>query len=70
VLLTLGVFTRVGALVGTGQAIVITVLVVRAPNEWVWTYLMLILLNLVCLLVPTSERLSAGPYLRRLRGQR
>jgi thiosulfate dehydrogenase [quinone] large subunit len=66
-LLTLGVFTRLGALVGTVQAVMITLLVVDAPNEWFWTYAMLILVNLVCLLTVTDERLSARPALERLR---
>ena len=70
VLLTLGVFTRVGALVGTVQAVIITLLVVQAPNEWVFTYLMLIALNLACLVGPAGERLSVEPALRRLRRSR
>jgi hypothetical protein len=45
----------------------ITLLVVDAPNEWFWTYAMLILVNLVCLLTVTDERLSARPALERLR---
>jgi thiosulfate dehydrogenase [quinone] large subunit len=70
-LLTLGVFTRLGALVGTVQAVMITLLVVDAPNEWFWTYAMLILVNLVCLLTVTDERLSVRPALerRRVRGR-
>ncbi len=63
--LALGVATRLGALVGTVQAVVITLLVVRAPGEWFWSYAMLILLDLVCLLAVTDERLSAAPLLRR-----
>lgn len=65
-LLTLGLWARVGALLGTGQALIITLLVVRAPHEWAWTYAMLILLNLVCLVAVTDGRLSATPLLRRL----
>lgn len=65
-LLTAGVWTRIGALVGSGQAVIITLLVVRAPEEWAWTYLMLILLNVVCLVAVTDGRLSARPLLRRL----
>lgn len=68
VLLTAGVLTRIGALIGTVQAIVITLLVVQAPSEWFWTYAMLIVLNLVCLVADTDERLSLRPALRRLRG--
>lgn len=58
VLLFLGLFTRLGALIGTGQSLAITALVVRAPNEWFWGYAMLVLLNLLPLVGPSSARLS------------
>ena len=58
VLLTLGVFTRIGAAVGTGQAIIITLLIVEAPNEWFWTYAMFIVLNALPLFVRSDARLS------------
>jgi uncharacterized membrane protein YphA (DoxX/SURF4 family) len=69
-LLLTGVAARVGALLGTVQAIVITLLVARAPSEWFWTYAMLIALNLVCLAADTDERLSLRPALQRLQGGR
>jgi uncharacterized membrane protein YphA (DoxX/SURF4 family) len=69
-LLVTGVAARVGALIGTVQAIVITLLVASAPSEWFWTYAMLIALNLVCLAADTDERLSLRPALQRLRGGR
>jgi thiosulfate dehydrogenase (quinone) large subunit len=69
VLLTLGLFTRVGALVGTVEALIITLLVVNAPNEWFWTYAMFIAINLVLLLTPAAERLSLDAWLSR-RGRR
>ena len=65
VLLFLGLFTRIGAVVGTGQALAITVLVVRAPNEWFWGYAMLILLNLLPLVAPSNARLSLDRRLGR-----
>jgi uncharacterized membrane protein YphA (DoxX/SURF4 family) len=68
-LLTLGVWTRAGALVGTVQSILITLLIVRAPNEWFWTYATLILLNVICLVAITDERLSLEPALRRFRAR-
>jgi len=67
VLLTLGLFTRVGALVGSVQALIITLLVVRAPNEWFWTYAMFVAINLVLVLTPAAERLSVASWLSRRR---
>jgi thiosulfate dehydrogenase [quinone] large subunit len=58
VLLTLGVATRIGAAIGTVQATVITLLVVEAPHEWLWTYVMLIVLNVLPLVVTSDARLS------------
>jgi len=66
VLLTLGFMTRLGGLLGTTQAIIITALIVQAPDEWLWTYVMLVILNAVPLLAPTDARLSID----RLRRQR
>jgi thiosulfate dehydrogenase (quinone) large subunit len=65
VLLTLGLFTRVGALVGTVESLIITLLVVRAPNEWFWTYAMFVAINLVLMLTPAAERLSVDAWLSR-----
>ena len=62
-LLTLGVMTRFGALIGTAQSVMITLLVAGAPNEWRWGYAMFILLNAVPLLAPADRRLSID-YLR------
>jgi uncharacterized membrane protein YphA (DoxX/SURF4 family) len=62
VLLLLGLETRVGAILGTSQAIAITLLVVRAPDEWFWGYLMFIALNAVPLVAPADERLSVDRW--------
>jgi thiosulfate dehydrogenase (quinone) large subunit len=62
--LLLGLWTRVGALLGVGQAIAITLLVVRAPDEWIWTYLLLIAMSLVVALTPSGARLSVDTRLR------
>ncbi len=69
VLLTLGLFTRVGAFVGTVEATIITLLVVRAPHEWFWTYAMFIAINLVLILTPAARRLSVDAWLSRRRGR-
>ena len=55
VLLLLGLWTRVGALIGLVQSIVITLLVVRAPDEWVWTYVMFVAIGLVVLVTPSGR---------------
>ncbi len=57
-LLTFGVATRVGALLGTGQALIISTLVGRAPTEWIFGYAMFVVLNALPFLAPTSARLS------------
>jgi thiosulfate dehydrogenase (quinone) large subunit len=67
VLLTLGLFTRLGALVGSVEALIITLLVVRAPNEWFWTYAMFVAINLLLMLTPAAERLSVDAWLSRRR---
>jgi thiosulfate dehydrogenase [quinone] large subunit len=63
--LALGLWTRIGALLSVVQAIVITLLVVRAPDEWVWTYVLLIALSLVVALTPSGARLSLDARLER-----
>lgn len=65
--LLLGLWTRVGALLGVVQSIAITLLVVRAPDEWVWTYVLLVAMSLVVALTPSGERLSLDARLRRIR---
>jgi uncharacterized membrane protein YphA (DoxX/SURF4 family) len=57
-LLLLGLWMRVGALMGLIQSITIALLVVRAPNEWVWTYVMFVAIGLVVLLTPSGSKLS------------
>lgn len=63
--LTLGFMTRAGALIGTAQATMIMLLVVRAPNEWFWGYAMFLLLNALPLFVPSDTRLSLSSRLGR-----
>jgi uncharacterized membrane protein YphA (DoxX/SURF4 family) len=64
VLLLLGLLTRLGALIGAIQAVIITLLVVQAPSEWFWTYAMLIVIHLVLLVAPSGQRLSIDRWLR------
>jgi hypothetical protein len=63
--LVLGLLTRVGAALGLLQAIAITLLVANAPGEWLYGYLMLILLSALMLLLPVSRRLSIDDALGR-----
>lgn len=58
VLLTLGLWTRLGGLLGTAQSIAIMALIVGAPNEWFWGYAMFVILNALSLFAPTSAVLS------------
>ena len=57
-LLVSGLQTRLGALIGTGQAVAITALVVQAPSEWAWGYAMFIVLNAIPLVGASSARFS------------
>jgi uncharacterized membrane protein YphA (DoxX/SURF4 family) len=63
--LLLGLWTKVGAALGLLQAIVITLLVANAPGEWLYGYLMLILLSSLMLLLPVSRRMSVDDALGR-----
>ena len=65
VLLTLGLMTRLGAVLGTAEAVAITLLVGRAPTEWFWGYAMFVVLNALPLVVPADARLSVAAARRR-----
>jgi thiosulfate dehydrogenase [quinone] large subunit len=45
--LLVGLATRFWALVGIGQTLAITLSVLHAPNEWVWSYLLMLLMHVV-----------------------
>ncbi len=62
VLLLLGWHTRVGAVVGLLQAIAITVLTGRAPNQWLWGFVLFIAVSLVLVLVPSNRHMSLDRY--------
>ena len=63
--LLLGLWTRVGAALGLLQAITVTLLLANAPGEWLYGYLMLILLSSLMLLLPVSRRMSVDDALGR-----
>lgn len=56
--LVVGLATRFWAVVGIGQSLAITLSVVNAPNEFPWTYYLMILANVV--LLATAAGRSAG----------
>ncbi len=62
VLLLLGWHTRVGAVIGLLQAIAITVLTVRAPNQWFWGFALFVAVSLVLVVVPCNMRLSVDRW--------
>lgn len=41
--LLIGLLTRLWALVGIGQTVAITLSVLNAPNEWHWSYVLMLL---------------------------
>jgi hypothetical protein len=57
--------TRLGAAFGLVQAIAITLLVANAPGEWLYGYLMLVLLSTLLLLLPVARRMSLDDALGR-----
>jgi len=63
--LVLGYMTRLGAVLGLIQAIAITLLLANAPGEWLYGYLMLILLSALLLLLPVARRMSLDDALGR-----
>jgi thiosulfate dehydrogenase [quinone] large subunit len=64
-LLVFGLLTRFGAALGLLQAIVMTLFLANAPGEWLYAYLMLVLLSALLLLLPVSRRLSLDDALGR-----
>jgi len=80
VLLLTGTAVRLAALIGIGQSLAIGLSVAEAPNEWPWTYAMMIGIHLVLLLGPSAQyaavdavraaraTANAAPMARRLLG--
>jgi uncharacterized membrane protein YphA (DoxX/SURF4 family) len=62
--LILGLFTRLGGLVGLLQALNLFFGVSLVPGEWYWSYLMLAILSLIFLAVPTGRSLGLDAWLR------
>jgi len=62
-LLFLGLFTRLGGLLGTLQALNLLIGLWNVPGEWRSAYVMLLALNLICLAVPVGRFLGADQLL-------
>jgi thiosulfate dehydrogenase [quinone] large subunit len=63
VTLMLGLFGRLGALVAVGMAANITVGILNVPNEWGWTYAMLIMLAAIFLLTDAGRSFGLDAFL-------
>jgi thiosulfate dehydrogenase (quinone) large subunit len=61
--LILGLFTRLGSLVAIGMAINITIGILSVPNEWVWTYTMLVMLPVIFLLTDAGRSFGVDSFL-------
>lgn len=53
--LFIGLATRMWALLGVGQSLAITMSVLNAPNEWEWSYYLMILANLTLFAVAAGR---------------
>ena len=62
-LLFLGLFTRLGGLIGTLQALNLLIGLWNVPGEWHSAYVMLVALNLIFLAVPAGRFLGADQFL-------
>jgi uncharacterized membrane protein YphA (DoxX/SURF4 family) len=63
--LILGLFTRLGGLLGTLMAINLWLGLYNRPNEWPWTYFFLILLNGFFLFLPAGRALGVDALIAR-----
>jgi thiosulfate dehydrogenase (quinone) large subunit len=63
VTLLLGLGTRLGSLVAIGMAINITLGILNVPNEWGWTYVMLITFPVVFLLTDAGRSFGIDAFL-------
>ncbi|MFN8484278.1 MAG: hypothetical protein U0768_14670 [Anaerolineae bacterium] len=63
--LIFGILTRLGGLLGALQGINLAIGFIGVPHEWVWTYIFLVLLNLMFVAVAAGRYLGADHWLRR-----
>lgn len=62
--LVVGLATRFWALVGIGQSLAITLSVVNAPNEFPWTYYLMIIAHIVILTTAAGRTVGLDGLLR------
>lgn len=60
----LGVFGRLGALLGTLQALNLTIGLLPVPGEWEWTYIMLTALNFALMITAANRYIGLDGLLR------
>lgn len=63
VLLLLGLFTRLGALLGLIQSINLFLGLAFAPDEWVWSYLMMAIIHVVLLATAAGRSFGLDAFL-------
>ena len=63
--LIFGILTRLGGLLGAIQGINLAIGFVGVPQEWIWTYIFLVLLNLMFVAVGAGRMLGVNHWLRR-----
>ena len=63
--LMLGLFSRLGALLGTLMALNLWLGLYRSPSEWPWTYFFLLVIQITFLVYPPGRRLGFDAFLRR-----
>ena len=66
--LILGLLTRLGALLGALMAINLWLGLYNAPGEWPWTYMFLVVIQLIYLTDPPGRSLGFDALLWRRRG--
>jgi uncharacterized membrane protein YphA (DoxX/SURF4 family) len=66
--LILGVVTRLGAALGALMAINLWLGLYNAPGEWPWTYMFLVVLQLIFLINPPGRSLGVDALARRREG--
>jgi thiosulfate dehydrogenase [quinone] large subunit len=63
VLLVLGLLTRFAAVLGVFQSANLFIGLSSSPDEWVWSYLMMILLHMVLLATAAGRYFGVDAYL-------
>jgi uncharacterized membrane protein YphA (DoxX/SURF4 family) len=65
VTITLGLLTRLGALLALGQATFLWIGLYQAPNEWPWNYVFLMIVHGFFIVTAAGRHLGADAILRR-----